>query len=213
MTIRNLDHVFKPKSVVLIGASQTRASVGNVVARNLSNGGFQGLVLAVNPKYQAVEGIPCHADIASLPSIPDLAIICTPPATVPGIVGALGARGTRAAVVITTGFGQGAGAELKQAMLEAAKPFLLRLIGPNCLGVMVPGIGLNASFSHVNPVPGRLAFIAQSGAIVTAIVDWARARGIGFSHLVSLGDMAAWSRSPATPTLSGPSLPSWSATT
>ena len=193
MTIRNLDHVFKPKSVALIGASQTRASVGNVVARNLSGAGFQGPVLAVNPKYQAVEGIPCYADIASLPSIPDLAIICTPPATVPGIVAALGARGTRAAVVITTGFGEGAGrrgAELKQAMLEAAKPFLLRVIGPNCLGVMVPGIGLNASFSHVNPVPGRVAFVAQSGAIVTAIVDWARARGIGFSHLVSLGDMA-----------------------
>ncbi|MGH8568968.1 MAG: CoA-binding protein [Gammaproteobacteria bacterium] len=125
MTIRNLDHVFKPKSVALIGASQTRASVGNVVARNLAGAGFEGPVLAVNPKYQAVEGIPCHADIASLPSIPDLAIICTPPATVPGIVAALGARGTRAAVVITTGFGEGAGrsgAELKQAMLEAAKP-------------------------------------------------------------------------------------------
>ena len=132
-------------------------------------------------------------DVASLPAVPDLAVICTPPETVPGLVGELGARGCRAAVVVTAGFGElgeGRGKELERAMLEAARPHLLRIVGPNCLGIMVPGIGLNATFAHVTPPAGDLAFVTQSGAMATAIVDWAAPRKIGFSHLVSLGDMS-----------------------
>lgn len=148
--------------------------------------------MLVNPKHRMIDGIPVHPDIGSLPNTPDLAIIATPPDTVPSIIAALGARGTRAAVVITAGFGElGAdGRALQQNILAAAKPHLLRIVGPNCIGIMVPGARLNASFAHLTPGEGGLAFVSQSGAIVTALLDWAAPRGIGFSHIVSLGDMA-----------------------
>jgi acetyltransferase len=120
-------------------------------------------------------------------------VIATPPDSVPEMIAELGARGTRAAVVISAGFAELPGArgkQLQQDMLDAARPYLLRLIGPNCLGIMAPGIRLNASFSHIAPARGPLAFVAQSGAMVTSVLDWAVQHGIGFSHLVSLGDMA-----------------------
>lgn len=193
MTIRNLDHLFRPGSVALIGASTRPSSIGAVLARNVFRGDFDGPILPVNPKHRFLHGVWTYPDVASLPVTPELAVIATPPATVPGIVAELGARGTRAAVVITAGFAEACGGDgeaLQQAMLDAARPYALRIVGPNCLGILVPGIGLNASFAHLSPRPGRLAFVTQSGATVTAILDWAEARGIGFSHLVSLGDMA-----------------------
>ncbi len=193
MTIRNLEYLFKPKSVALIGASKTPLAVGQVLARRLFNSGFDGPIMPVNPKHTAIEGVLTYPDIGSLPIVPDLAVISTPPDTVPGIIAELGALGTRAAVVISAGFGESRdehGKNLEQAMLDAAKPYLMRIIGPNCLGIMVPGIALNASFAHLNPLPGNLAFVAQSGAIVTSVADWANSRNIGFSHLVSLGGMA-----------------------
>ena len=193
MSIRNLEFALKPRSVALIGASKGPKSVGAVLARNLFKAGFDGPIMPVNPKYQAIEGVLTYPSIDDLPLAPDLAVISTPPETVPGIIEALGRKGTRTAVVITAGFGEGregVGRALQQALLDAARPYLLRIIGPNCLGVLVPGIGLNASFAHLNPAKGPIAFIAQSGAIVTSMMDWAEQRGIGFSHLVSLGDMA-----------------------
>ena len=192
MSVRNLDHLFRPSSVALIGASTRAGSVGAVVARNLLRSGFTGPVMPVNPRHRAVEGVLAYPDVTSLPLTPDLAIICTPPPTVPGLVAELGARGTRAAVVLTAGMGHAAADDggLRQRMLDAARPYLLRILGPNCLGVMVPGIGLNASFAHISPLTGRLAFVTQSGAMATSVLDWATARGIGFSHFVSLGDMA-----------------------
>ncbi len=193
MSIRNLDAVFHPRSVAVLGASRRPGAVGTVVLENMIAAGFSGPLHAVNPKYDDLGGIRCYRDVASLPDAPDLAVLCTPPATVPGLIDALGRRGTRAAVVITAGFGEGghaAGKALEQAMLAAARPHMLRVIGPNCVGVISPGSKLNASFAQLFPHPGRLAFIAQSGAVNTAVLDWAHARGIGFSHLVSLGDMA-----------------------
>jgi acetyltransferase len=193
MTIRNLDNLHKPTSVALIGASTRPGSVGAVLARNLFGAGFSGPVMPVNPKYVAVEGVLAYKDVASLPLTPDLAIIATPPRSVPGLIGELGARGTKAAVIITAGFKEGGnahGAALQQAVLEAAQPHLLRIVGPNCVGIMVPGHGLNASFAHLSPRRGRLAFVAQSGAVITSVIDWAQPRGVGFSHLVSLGDVA-----------------------
>ncbi|MBE9553511.1 MAG: bifunctional acetate--CoA ligase family protein/GNAT family N-acetyltransferase [Proteobacteria bacterium] len=193
MTIRNLDAMFRAKSVALIGASKSERSVGAVLASNLFRGGFDGPIMPVNPKHAAIHGVAAYKDVASLPAVPDLAVIATPPDTVPGLIADLGALGTKAAVVITAGFGESReerGTALQQAMLDAAKPHLLRIIGPNCLGIMVPGIGLNAGFGHTAPLKGRLAFVAQSGAVVTSVVDWATSRGIGFSHLASLGDMA-----------------------
>ena len=193
MSIRNLEFALKPRSVALIGASKRPGSVGAVLARNLFKGGFDGPIMPVNPKYQAIEGVLTYPSIEALPLVPDLAVISTPPETVPGIVEALGRKGTRAAVVITAGFGESkeaAGRERQQALLDAARPYLLRIIGPNCLGILVPGIGLNASFAHLTPAKGPIAFVAQSGAIITSVMDWAERRGIGFSHLVSLGDIA-----------------------
>src|SRR5690606_30003835 len=186
MTIRNLQHLLAPKSVAFIGASPQPGSVGLIVTQNLRAGGFDGPIWLVNPHRSDVEGVPCYAKIEDLPDTPDLAVIATPPPTVPGIIDELGRKGTRAAVVITAGVRD----ELRQAMLNAAKPYLLRVQGPNCIGLMVPGIGLNASFSHRAPLAGDLAFLSQSGALATAVNDWTIDRQIGFSHVVSLGDMA-----------------------
>src|SRR6516164_134681 len=192
MSVRYLDKLFKPGAVALIGATPRHDSLGAVVARNLRRGGFEGPLMLVNPRHRSIGGMPVHRDIASLPEVPDLAVIATPPETVPGVIDDLGARGTRAAVVITAGFGeQGAsGRALQQEALNAARPHLLRLVGPNCLGIMVPGVGLDASFSHIPPLAGDLAFVSQSGGMITAVLDWAASREIGFSHVVSLGDMA-----------------------
>ncbi|AGM41670.1 acetyltransferase [Spiribacter salinus M19-40] len=193
MTVRNLDSLFKPRSIALIGASRRANSIGSVVARNLFNAGFDGPIMPVNPKYSAIEGVLCYPDISELPVTPDLAIVCTPPQTVPDIVDELARHGTRGVVVITAGFGEGNDADgmaLRQRMLDAARPHLTRIIGPNCLGILVPGMGVNASFSHLAPPEGRIAFVTQSGAIVTSVLDWAERRGIGFSHMISLGDMA-----------------------
>jgi len=161
--------------------------------RNLLNAGFSGAIMPVNPKHSEVAGQRCYPDVASFPSPPDLAVICTPPDTVPGLIAELGSRGTRGAIVITAGFreiGSEHGASLERAMLEAGRPYLMRIVGPNCVGVVSTPIKLNASFAPGNALAGGIAFVAQSGAMVTTVLDWASARGIGFSHLVSLGDMA-----------------------
>jgi len=193
MSIQHLEDFFRPQSVALIGASRDAATVGGVLARNLLRGGFEGVIMPVNPRRRVVQGVWTYHDVGELPQTPDLAVIATPPEPIPEIIAALAERGTRAAVVVTAGFAELSherGRALQQAMLEAARPQRLRIIGPNCLGIMAPGSGLNASFAHLQPRSGRLAFVAQSGAIVTAMLDWAHARGIGFTHLVSLGDMA-----------------------
>jgi acetyltransferase len=192
MTVRNLDALFQPKSVVLVGASAREGSVGNLLLRNLTQGGFQGTIRAVNPRGGSIDGVSVYKDIDDLPEPAELAVICTPPHFIPDLIDRLGARGTRAAVVITAGFGElgEEGKRLQQQVLDAARPHLLRIVGPNCLGLMAPFAGLNASFSHIAPLEGDIAFVSQSGAVVTGIVDWAASRGIGFSHVVSVGGMA-----------------------
>lgn len=193
MSIRNLESFFKAKSVAVIGASEREGSVGHVILRNLLTAGFEGAIFPVNPKYRSVQGLAAFPDVAALPQAPEVAIIATPPATVPKLIEELGAKGTRAAVVITAGFGEGGGGrgrELRDQMLRAARPHLLRIIGPNCLGLQIPGIKLNASFGATSALPGKIAFISQSGAMATAIVDWATSRNVGFSQIVSLGDMS-----------------------
>ncbi len=192
MSVRHLDSLLRPSSVALVGASTRERSVGALIAHNLLAAGFEGPIMPVNPKHAAVAGVLAYPDVASLPKSPDLAVICTPPATVPGLLAELGARGTKAAIVVTAGFselGNDTGRRLQQAMLDAARPHLLRVVGPNCIGVISTPARLNASFAHVGARPGGVAFVAQSGAMLTSILDWATARGIGFSHLVSLGDM------------------------
>ncbi|CAN7716212.1 MULTISPECIES: bifunctional acetate--CoA ligase family protein/GNAT family N-acetyltransferase [unclassified Variovorax] len=184
MTIRHLDRLLSPNSVAVFGASNRQGSVGATVWRNLRAGHFAGPIYAVNPKHAVLDGAPVFAKAAHLPGAPDLALLCTPAHTVAQLIAELGALGTRAAIIVTAGLS----AAQKQAALDAAKPYLMRLLGPNCIGLLSPHIGLNASFAHTDALPGELAFVSQSGALVTAVLDWAKSRGIGLSHLVSLGD-------------------------
>lgn len=193
MSVRHLDRLFAPRSVAVIGASARPGNLGAIVLRNLRAGGFAGSLWAVNRHDGEVDGIELLPAIEALPQAPDLAVICTQASTVPGLVAELGAKGTRAAIVLTAGLQQptapGEGT-LEQAMLDAARPYVLRILGPNCIGALVPGLGLNASFAPGNALPGELAFVTQSGALATAMLDWANAQGIGFSHFISLGDSA-----------------------
>ncbi|KWT94107.1 MULTISPECIES: GNAT family N-acetyltransferase [unclassified Variovorax] len=184
MTIRHLDRLLSPASVAVFGASNRVGSVGAMVWRNLRAGRFSGPIYAVNPKHTALDGVPVFARAAHLPGAPDLALLCTPADTVPQLVAELGALGTRAVIIVTAGLS----AAQKQAALDAARPYLMRLLGPNCIGLLSPHIGLNAGFAHTDALPGEVAFVSQSGALVTAMLDWAKSRGIGLSHLVSLGE-------------------------
>jgi acetyltransferase len=191
MSVLNLKQLLKPRSVALIGASDNPASLGFVVMKNLLDGHFNGPVWPVNPKYTRVLEQECYAEVAVLPAAPDLAVICTPAGTVPGIITQLGETGTRAAIVLSAGLRvKREGKNLEQRMLEAAQPHGLRILGPNCVGLQLPNLGLNASFAHRDSLPGKLAMISQSGALCTMIIDWARSRGIGFSHFISLGNAA-----------------------
>jgi acetyltransferase len=193
MSVRNLRQLFAPKSVALVGATERAGSVGATMLRNLREGGFAGQLYPVNPKYDSIAGLRAWPDVASLPSVPELAIICTPPPTVPGIVRALGELGTRAAIVMSAGMATARdlrGRSLRQAMLDAANPYLLRILGPNSAGLLAPGIGLNASIAAGGAAPGKIAFVSESGALMTGVLDWARSRGIGFSSFVSLGESA-----------------------
>lgn len=186
MSIRHLHQLLQPASIAVIGASNRVGGVGATVWRNLHSGQFSGPIYGVNPKHAALGHVALFKRVAELPQAPDLAVVCTPPATVPALIEELAQRGTRAAIVMTAGLS----AAQKQAMLEAARPHLLRVLGPNCLGLLSPHLGLNASFAHTSALPGEVAFVSQSGALATAILDWAKSRRIGFSHIVSLGERA-----------------------
>jgi acetyltransferase len=186
MSIRHLEHLFDPASVAVIGASTQPGSVGATVWHNLRQGGFAGGLWPVNLRHAEVAGERAWARVADLPEVPEMAVVCTPPETVPQVIADLGERGTRAAVVLTAGLS----AAQKQAMLDAAKPRVLRILGPNCLGLLSPHLKLNAGFAHAGVGSGSLAFVSQSGALAAAMLDWARGRGIGLSRVVSLGEGA-----------------------
>jgi len=190
MTTRNFDALFAPAAIALIGASDRPGSVGDVLAANLLAGGFKGRLMFVSPKGGKVHGHAVATSVAALPETPDLAVIATPAPAVPGLIAELGARGCRAAVIISAGFegSDAACAARRQAVLDAARPHLLRIVGPNCLGLLSPANGVNASFARGNPPAGSIALVTQSGAVAAAALDWAPAHGLGFSHVVTLGD-------------------------
>lgn len=188
MTIRNLSPLFNPVSVALIGASGTPGTLGATVLENVLSGGFLGAVYAVNPHHMDYRGADWVPSVDQLPGAPDLAIVMTPAETVPGVITELGTIGTKCAVVISAGITDENG--LRQKMLDAARPHLLRVVGPNCLGILAPHAKLNATFARTAARPGRLGLISQSGALVTAMLDWADHRQIGFSGIASVGDMA-----------------------
>src|SRR5450631_3236212 len=187
MSTYRLDKLFSPRSVALIGASPRPTSPGRAVLRNLRDAGFKGPIRLINPHYDEIEGIRSVRSFDELPEVPDLVVIAAPPQAVPAIVATAGERGTAAGIIITSGLGHGAGS-LAASCEAAARAKGLRLVGPNCLGVMVPGANLNASFAASMPNSGDLALISQSGAIATGLVEWAGTRSIGFSAVVSLGD-------------------------
>lgn len=187
MSARNLELLLRPRSVAVIGASTRPGALGQRVLENIIDSGFEGAIFAVNPKRVELDDEWWVASVADLPMAPDLAIIVTPAAVVPQVIAELGAKGTRLAVVLSAGFHD---AQLRQQMLDAARPHLLRVVGPNCLGVLLPHARLNATFAHRNASPGGLALISQSGALVTSMIDWAQSRAVGFSGIVSAGDMA-----------------------
>ncbi|WP_376696340.1 bifunctional acetate--CoA ligase family protein/GNAT family N-acetyltransferase [Wenzhouxiangella sp. EGI_FJ10305] len=191
MSIRHLDRMFKPRSIAVFGASDRPGSVGRAVFNNLVDGDFEGSLFPINLRHREVAGRKVYRKAKDLPEVPDLGVICTPPETAPGIIEDLGVLGTRAAVVVTAGFdeaGEDSGRDLKGELLENAGRHGLRFLGPNCVGLMVPGHGLNASFAPGKPLPGRIAFLTQSGALATTVLDWAAERDIGFSAFVSLGN-------------------------
>jgi len=188
----SLDAIFSPRSIAVIGASDRRDSVGGAVLANLLAGPFAGPVWVVNPRHPLVQGQRTFAAIGDLPATPDLAVVCTSAELVPDLVAACGRRGVGGLIVISAGFREvgPAGAALEARLRQVLRDFpAMRMIGPNCLGVLRPALRLNASFSPVLPRPGRLTLITQSGALGTAIMDWSTERDIGFAACVSVGNM------------------------
>jgi acetyltransferase len=187
MSTYRLDRLFRPRSIALIGASTRERSLGRMVLRNLYEGGFRGEIHIINPKHARIEGHVTTPSLTELSEPPDLVVITTPTETVPGLVAEAALRGVAVAIIITTGLGRGVGS-LADQCLQAARPLGLRIVGPNGLGVLVPPIGLNASFAAQPARSGELALISQSGAIAAGLIEWSVRRAIGFSAIVSLGD-------------------------
>jgi acetyltransferase len=191
MSLRHLNAMFRPRSVAVVGASNRPKSIGSVVMRNLLREEFSGPILPVNPKYRAVAGILAYSGVADLPLSPDLAIVCTPPRTVPGFLEELGSKGAMNVLIMSTDLEKYTtedGRTLRQATMDLARQYSMRILGPNCLGLIVPRSGLNASFGHMSSLKGQIAFVSQSDSLGIAVLDWARAKGIGFSSFISLGD-------------------------
>lgn len=192
MSIENLDRILAPKRIAVVGASNREGSVGQAVFNNLLGAGFRGVVYPINPNHESVSGVQAYRDLASVPHTPDLAVICTPAPSVPGLAREAGEAGIGGLLVLSAGFGEGAGggAGLREELRATLRLFPgMRMIGPNCLGVMVPGLGMNASFARVSPKDGRIAFISQSGALCTSVLDWALESGVGFRYFISVGNM------------------------
>ena len=187
MSTYRLKNLLSPRSVALVGASPRQGSVGRAILANIQKAKFEGGLGLVNPRYAEIEGVKAVGSLGKLPFVPELVVITAPAAAIPGLIDEAGKRGAAGALIITAGLGHGVGS-LAAAAERAAQNYGMRLIGPNCLGVMMPGANLNASFSAQMPRPGNLALISQSGAIAAGMVDWATQRAVGFSGIVSIGD-------------------------
>jgi acetyltransferase len=187
-----LDRMFAPRSIAVFGASSRADSVGTLVFRNLRRGGFEGPVYPINIRHAKVQGRRAYKTLADIGKPVDLAVVATPAATVPDIIHQCGQAGVHVVVILSAGFAEAgsAGKKRQQEIIDTARQYGIRIIGPNCLGVMRPQLGLNATFGHNMARPGQLALVSQSGALCTAMLDWAEGHGIGFSAMVSLGDAA-----------------------
>jgi acetyltransferase len=187
MSSFGLDRIFAPRRVAIVGASRRPTSIGALILKNIQNGGFAGEIAVVNPKYGAIDGVATSPDLKSLSFVPDLIVITAPASAIPQIIADAGERGVPGAAIIASELGHGAGS-IAEAVEKTARTHKMRIVGPNCLGVMLPGVALNASFAARHPRPGSLALISQSGAIAAAMVDWGAERSVGFSGIISIGD-------------------------
>lgn len=193
MPIRYLDKLFYPRSIAVIGPGQHAGDPGHLVMVNLLRGGFEGPILPVSSRHRAVCGVLTYPSVAALPITPDLAVISGDPPAVLAALGELGARGTRAAIVLIIDTARIRDQErfaFQAAVAAAARPFGMRVLGPNGMGLIVPHIGLNASIAHVPASTGGIAFVSQSSAMCAGVLDWAQEHDVGFAHFVSLGDTA-----------------------
>ena len=186
-----LDCIFHPHSVAVIGASEREGSVGRTLLWNLICSPFGGTVFPVNPHRHSVLGVKAYPNMASIPETVDLAVIATPAATVPQVIRECAIAGVQGVIIVSAGFKEvgEAGAALEREILEEARRHRMRIIGPNCLGVMNPVIGLNATFAGAIARSGNVAFISQSGALCTSILDWSLGENVGFSSFISIGSM------------------------
>lgn len=189
MRLTELDKLFEPNSIAVFGASDSESSVGGQVYRNILSSGFKGHCYSINPKHEEVAGKRCYNSLLDLNRTIDLAVIATPARTVPDILEQCGGFGVKAAVVHSAGFAEtgGVGTALQEKVVEVARLNRIRVLGPNCLGIMRPSHGLNATFGGDAPLPGHVALVSQSGAICTAMLDWSGPRQLGFSTMISLG--------------------------
>src|SRR5580700_4509044 len=187
MSVFGLDRVFAPRKVAIVGGSPRPSSLGSIILQNIVTGGFAGEIAVVNPKYTSIRGRTTYLDLKAVPFVPDLVVITAPVPAIPDIVAEAGRRGAAGAVIISSGLGHGAGS-IAEAIAQTARAHKIRIVGPNCLGIMFPAAGLNASFAARHPTPGSLALISQSGAIAAAMVDWGAEKSVGFSGIVSIGD-------------------------
>lgn len=189
MTTRDLEAILSPRSVAVIGASEKPGALGGILFQNLCRH-FSGAVFPVNPNAETVHGAKAYPRITALPTTPDFAVIVTPATAVAELIRDLGKKGTRGVCVVTAGpqYEDDPSGRWREEILNAARQSSVRVVGPNCVGLQVPPRGLNASFAHIFPQRGSIGFVAQSGAVITSVLDWAHPRDIGFSHVVSLGD-------------------------
>jgi len=187
-----IDRFFHPASVAVVGASRARGKTGHEVLVSLKRGGFEGKIFPVNPRADTIEGLTCYADLPAIGETPDLVVIAVPKAHVHGVIEQCARLGTKAVIIITAGFKESGdeGATLERQILRTAQRAGIRLIGPNCLGIMAPRSKLNASFGGDLPAPGVIGYFSQSGSLLASIVDLARAEGIGFTKCVSMGNKA-----------------------
>ncbi|MBU6953014.1 bifunctional acetate--CoA ligase family protein/GNAT family N-acetyltransferase [Hahella sp. HN01] len=192
MGTRHLEALFNPKSIAVIGASERSNNLGGMVLRNLMSTDYSGRLVVVNDKgYHDVHGVPCVKRPQQMPFRPDLAIICTPPESVPRIVRVLGNVKVKTAMILTGGLSRThsrSGRPLMYSVQEIASEYGIRILGPETIGMLSPASNLNATYMHMGVLPGKIAYIGQSGSLASAVIDWAFTRGIGFSHLTTLGD-------------------------
>lgn len=184
-----LTALFEPKSVAVIGASERENSVGNVIFRNIKNSGYKGRLYPINPKHETILGEKAYKSIEEIGARVEMAVIATRPQTVPQIIEQCGRSSVRNVIIISAGFSESGhiGAALERKVLEIARSYNVRILGPNCLGIIRPDLGLNATFAKVSANSGNLALVSQSGAMCSAVLDWAKANQVGFSSVISLG--------------------------